>query len=69
MSESGENQIVIVGGANSNLSLNDLEEAKDAIINAAVLVVQLETAEEIAIKATELCNGVKITRKSNTRFF
>lgn len=58
VSDSGENQIVIVAGANNLLCLNDLEEAKYSITNAAVLVVQLETAEEVAIKALKLCKGV-----------
>lgn len=58
VSESGDNQIVIVAGANNFLCLNDLEEAKDSIADAAVLVVQLETAEEVAIRALKLCKGV-----------
>lgn len=58
MSESGDNQIVIVAGANNKLSIEDLEEAKHTIATAAVLVLQLETAEEVAAKALQLCKGV-----------
>lgn len=58
VSESGENQIVIVAGANNKLCIKDLEDADDAITNAAVLVVQLETAEEVAIRALKQCKGV-----------
>lgn len=58
VSESGDNQIVIVAGANNNLCLEDLEMAKNVITSAAVLVLQLETAEEVAIKASQMCQGV-----------
>lgn len=58
VSEPGDNQIVIVAGANNNLYLEDLERAKNAITNAAVLLLQLETAEEVAIKASQMCQGV-----------
>lgn len=58
VSEPGDNQIVIVAGANNNLCLKDLEKAEDVIKNAAVLLLQLETAEEVAIKASQMCQGV-----------
>lgn len=58
VSESGENQIVINAGANSKLTIKDLEEAKEVLKNAAVVVTQLETPTEVALKACELTEGV-----------
>lgn len=68
VSESGENQIVIVAGANKKLSLQDLEEAKDCITNADVVVVQLETPVDVSIKAIQLCTGVKSTGYISNKF-
>lgn len=60
VSDTGENQIVIVAGANNELSVEDVECAKDVISNAAVIVLQLETSEDVAIKACRLCKGVSL---------
>ncbi|XP_074026978.1 ribokinase isoform X2 [Leptinotarsa decemlineata] len=60
VSEKGENQIVIVAGANGKLSVEDVEEAQNSITNAKVLVVQLETSEQVAIRAIQFCRGISI---------
>ena len=61
MAETGDNQIVIVAGANTQLSPLDVEKAKSEISAAAVLVLQLETSVEVAVRALELCAGVSGT--------
>lgn len=61
VSDVGENQIVIVSGANSQLTTKDVELAQIEISNAKVVVCQLETSWEVAVRAIELCNGVCIT--------
>lgn len=58
VSDSGDNQIIIVAGANSQLSIHDIHYAKDVIEGAAVVVCQLETSPSVAIEAMKLCNGV-----------
>lgn len=58
VSEQGENQIVIVAGANTLLCASDVNKAEDLIKKADVLVLQLETSEEVAMRAIELCPGV-----------
>ncbi|XP_077293071.1 ribokinase isoform X2 [Arctopsyche grandis] len=60
VSKSGENQIVIVAGANDVLSVDDVEIAKDLICNASVLLCQLETPIVATKKAFQLCKGVRI---------
>ncbi|XP_050304424.1 zinc finger-containing ubiquitin peptidase 1-like isoform X2 [Anthonomus grandis grandis] len=60
VADSGMNQIVIVAGANSKLSLGDIEEAKELIKSAKVLVLQLETPVETAIAAMKLARGISI---------
>ncbi|KAI4456631.1 sugar kinase [Holotrichia oblita] len=57
VADSGANQIIIVAGANSQLSVNDIQDAKSAIQNANVLVCQLETSADVAIEAMKLCKG------------
>lgn len=58
VAESGENQIVITPGANEELCVNDIEKARTVIESADVLICQLETSPEVAIKAMELCKSV-----------
>lgn len=64
VSEDGKNQIVIVPGANSLLTIKDVEDAKETISSADVVACQLETPPEVAIKTLELCKGV-----SGVKFF
>ncbi|CAG9863088.1 unnamed protein product [Phyllotreta striolata] len=60
VADSGENQIVIIAGANSKLCTKDVELAQELVTNARVLVVQLETSQEVAIRAMQLCRGITI---------
>lgn len=51
--EHGENSIVVASGANANLSPLDIEKAKDEILSAGVLLVQLESPLETVQHAIE----------------
>lgn len=61
VSEAGQNQIVIVGGANEKLNVDDIKLAKSDIEEAAVLVCCLETSADVAIKAMELSGSKTIS--------
>lgn len=65
VSDTGENQIVIVGGANSQLTTKDVELAQFDISNAKVVVCQLETSWEVAVRAIQLSRGVCTTERVN----
>lgn len=58
----GENCIVVAPGANSLLNKNDVELASETIINANLLLMQLEIPIETVIYAAEKAkkNGVKV---------
>lgn len=60
VADSGENQIVIVAGANSYLSESDVctKSVKDLIANAKVVISQLETSPDVALAALSLCSNV-----------
>lgn len=58
VAESGENQIVINAGANNLLSLEDVEEAREIISTAALVVTQLEIPTAVALRACQLAGGV-----------
>ncbi|KAF2882727.1 hypothetical protein ILUMI_23460 [Ignelater luminosus] len=60
VAESGANQIVIIAGSNDKLSPEDVERAEDIISEADVVISQLETPPEVAIKAMKLCKGISI---------
>lgn len=60
VSEAGDNQIVIIGGANSQLSIEDINFAKQDIEEASLIVCQLETSWQVAVRAMELCKGVDL---------
>ncbi|KAK9681203.1 pfkB family carbohydrate kinase [Popillia japonica] len=57
VADSGANQIIIVAGANSQLSVADILDSKSVIEKADVLVCQLETSSDVAIEAMKLCKG------------
>jgi ribokinase len=44
--ESGENSIAVASGANARLSPSDVEDARDVIAGASILLMQLETPLE-----------------------
>ncbi len=60
--QEGDNSIAVASGANANLSPKDIETAKDAVINADILLMQLETPLETVMAAAWLAskNGVKV---------
>jgi ribokinase len=60
VAESGENQIVIVPGANGFLSKEDVEKSREKIISANILVGQLETPFETTLEAFKLNEGVNL---------
>ncbi|XP_023941341.1 ribokinase [Bicyclus anynana] len=60
VADNGENQIVIVPGANKHLSKSDVENAKELIKTADVLIGQLETPYETTLEAFKLNNGIKL---------
>jgi ribokinase len=52
--ESGENSIAVASGANAQLSPSDVEYAREAIVGASVLLMQLETPLETVEAAAQL---------------
>ncbi|XP_041981336.1 ribokinase [Aricia agestis] len=67
VAENGENQIVIVAGANDHLSKDDVDTAKEVIRNAYVLVAQLETPLSTTLEAFKLSNGIKLLNAAPAR--
>ncbi|KRL86103.1 ribokinase [Ligilactobacillus apodemi DSM 16634 = JCM 16172] len=51
LQESGENSILVLGGANQAITNDDIEQAKDKISEADFLITQFETPLETAITA------------------
>ncbi|KAL1494533.1 hypothetical protein ABEB36_010116 [Hypothenemus hampei] len=60
VADNGLNQIVIVAGANQFLNSTDVENAKELISSAKVLVMQLETPVDTAIQVMRLSTGISI---------
>jgi len=60
--DNGENCIVVASGANFSLSISDVDLARDAIVNAGLLLMQLETPVETVLYAARLAkkHGVKV---------
>jgi ribokinase len=58
----GENSIAVASGANAALSAADIEEAREIIISADILLMQLETPLETVKKAAQIAKsaGVKV---------
>ncbi|XP_035437340.2 ribokinase isoform X1 [Spodoptera frugiperda] len=67
VAESGENQIVIVPGANNCLSKEDVKNSADLITNAEVLIGQLETPYETTLEAFKLGKGIKLLNAAPAR--
>jgi len=61
VSDSGENQIVVVLGANMELSQRDAANAESLISHAKVLCCQLEIPEEATLRALEIARNHKVT--------
>jgi len=60
VSDGGENNIIIVVGANSQLSPCDVAHAEELFLEAKVLVCQLETPIEATLTALKHFKGVSI---------
>ncbi|XP_026330769.1 ribokinase-like isoform X2 [Hyposmocoma kahamanoa] len=60
VAENGENQIVIVPGANKLLSKSDVQEALVLIKNADILIGQLEIPYETTLEAFKLNKGLRL---------
>lgn len=61
VADDGENSIAVASGANANLSPTDVEAAKQSIISADIMVMQLESPLETIAAAAQLAkaNGVE----------
>lgn len=60
--ENGENAIVVAPGANGRVSLQDLEEAREALCQARFLVMQFEVPLEVVQAAIHMASkmGVRV---------
>ncbi|OWR42861.1 ribokinase-like [Danaus plexippus] len=67
VAENGENQIIIVPGANNYLSKADVDEAKELIENADIIIAQLETPFEITLETFKLNKGIKLLNAAPAR--
>jgi ribokinase len=56
----GENMIVVSPGANTTMSVMDIERAADLIAGAGVLLLQLEIPLEVVHHAAALCGGIVV---------
>lgn len=59
--DTGENAIIVAPGANANLSVADIMQARDAIRGADVLACQLETPLETVGAALEMARSAGVT--------
>lgn len=53
----GENCIVVVGGANTRLSTEDIEQCSQAIEDADIVLMQLEVPVEALVRAAQLAKA------------
>ncbi len=56
VAEDGENSITVAGGANANLCVDDVKAAGDVMVNAEVVLMQLETPIETIAFAASLAH-------------
>jgi len=56
----GENMIVVAPGANSRLSVEDVENAADAIRNSSALLLQLEVPMDAVVRAAEIAHTGRV---------
>jgi ribokinase len=61
VAQDGENSIAVASGANANLSVKDISNAKNCIIAAKIVIMQLETPVDTIHAAARLCfdHGIK----------
>jgi len=62
VAQDGENSIAVASGANANLSVNDVLNAKKQITRAKIVIMQLETPIDTIHAAARLCyeHGVDV---------
>lgn len=60
VANNGDNQIVIVVGANNSLQPDDVRASAEVLNNAKVLICQLETPAQATIEALKSFNGTSI---------
>jgi len=60
--EKGENSISVASGANADLSIRDIDDAKAVIQNAAIVLMQLESPMETVLYAAKVAyeGGAKV---------
>lgn len=58
--KNGENSIAVASGANATLKIEDIQKVEDVIVNANVLLMQLEIPIETVEYAAKLANNSKI---------
>ena len=56
----GENMIVVASGANKNLSVEDINKARELMREADLLLLQLETPVEVVTAAVELAKAYNV---------
>ena len=61
----GNNSIIVVSGANDLLSVSDLENARDLIESAKILVCQLEIPPEVTLAALRMGRQAGVTTICN----
>ena len=59
--EAGENEIVVASGANACLSVDDVQQAGDAVASASVLLTQLESPLETVGAALRCAREARVT--------
>jgi len=64
VADNGDNQIVIVVGANDTMTLEDVDNSRELIDNAKVMVCQLETPVRATIAALKRFKGISILNAS-----
>lgn len=59
VADSGENQIVIVGGANDHLQPSDIKNCRDIISECTVLLTQMEVPVDTTLEALRIKSNTK----------
>jgi len=59
--DGGQNSIVVASGANARLSVGDVEAAQAAIVEADVLLLQLESPLEAVFRTAEMAHARGVT--------
>ena len=59
--ETGENAISVVPGAAGALTIQDIDNAKDVIINSSIFLTQLEAPMEVVVHALKIAKKNKVT--------